>query len=104
MRHRFSAAELEKILDQSAIYMCACPAQVCREIVNLRELWAYQAGCRDRPGNQDTHDLIAAAAERAHEVLEDCLAAILEREGWDRATLTMPPGLRQLREEILAGA
>lgn len=44
MRHRFSAAQLEKILDQSAIYMCACPAQACREILNLRELWVYQAG------------------------------------------------------------
>lgn len=104
MRQRFSAAELEKILDQSAIYMCACPAQVCREILNLRELWSYQAGCRERPGNQDIHDLIAAATERAHDGLEECLAEILAREGWDRATLTMPPGLRRLRDEILAGA
>jgi hypothetical protein len=104
MRERFSAAQLEKILDQSAIYMCACPAQVCREILNLRELWAYQAGCRERPGNQDIHDLIAAATEQAHAGLEQCLSEILDREGWDRETLTMPPGLRQVRDEILAGA
>lgn len=33
--------------------------------------------------------------------MEDCLDQVLEIEGWDRATLKMPEGLRKIRDELI---
>jgi hypothetical protein len=39
---------------------------------------------------------------RTHAEMEQCLGDVLTAEGWDIATLTMPEGLRQLRDDLLA--
>jgi len=57
--------------------MCACPAQVA------------------------THRRIAEAAVRAHAVLEEALDDVLRIEGRDEQSLTMPEGLRALRDSQL---
>lgn len=91
MNKRFSDDELMKIIQQSVIYKCACPAQVCRAIVDTRKLHDYQLQCRN---STDTdymvHEQIQDVAERNHAALEDCLMAVLKLEGWDLESLTMP--------------
>ena len=95
MQERFDAAQVSKVLDQALVYQCACPAQVCRTLFELRELYEYQKNCGNDTGNdQAVHGAIAAATQRAHAVMEDCLAQVLELEGWDLQTLTMPQALR----------
>lgn len=98
---RFSVAQLQAIIEEGAIHMCACPAQVCQQMLSLRELYAYQEQCMGRDGNAEVHEAIAAATRRAYAELEDCLDRILAIEGWDRATLKMPAGLRALRDQAL---
>ena len=101
--HRtFRDEELAHINNQAMIYMCACPAQVSAEIRSLRELIQYQRQCiSNNDSNSAVHKLIAQACEEAHATLERCLAEVLELEGWDRETLEMPSGLRQLRDQFL---
>ncbi len=98
---RFSQAQIESVLEDAAIYMCACPAQVCREILNLRNLYRYQQDCVAGTGDPHVHGLIAAAVVAAHKGMEDCLAAVMEREGWDPVTLRMPDDLREKRDRLI---
>lgn len=99
---RFSADQLERIIDEAAIYMCACPAKVCQQIVELRELYCYQRECVANSGDPAVHNLIATHTAAAIKELEDCLAAVLDLEGWDLVTLRMPPNLRVLRDKQIA--
>lgn len=94
---RFSKIQLQSIIEEATIYMCACPAQVCQQLLSLVALYEYQEQCGERQGNQAVHDSIAASTAIAYAELENCLDRILEIEGWDRATLKMPPGLRKLQ-------
>lgn len=95
MDERFDAAQVSKVLDQALAYQCACPAQVCRTIFELRELYEYQRDCADATDtDREVHGAIAAATAAAHAVMEDCLARVLALEGWDLATLVMPQALR----------
>lgn len=96
MQERFSPSQISKVIDQALLYQCACPAQVCRAIFELRELHEYQLNCaNDTANDRLVHETIAAATARSHELMEECLARILELEGWDLATLTMPASLRK---------
>lgn len=96
MEQRFDSASLSRIIDQALVYQCACPAQVCRTILELRELYDYQRNCgNDGANDRSVHDNIAAATGRAHETMEQCLTEILAIEGWDMANLTMPEALRK---------
>ena len=96
MKERFNASQVSKVIDQALVYQCACPAQVCRAIFELRELHEYQTNCaNDSVNDEVVHNTIALATEKSHELLEDCLARILEIEGWDMATLNMPEGLKK---------
>jgi hypothetical protein len=95
MKERFDAQQVSRILDQSLAYQCACPAQVCRTIFELRELYDYQQHCGNQTDeDQQVHTAIASTTEQAHALMEDCLARVLEIEGWDLATLAMPEKLR----------
>lgn len=102
---RFSDADLEQIVEEAIIYMCACPAQVAAELRRLRELIAYQHHCEIHTTQGEiavaVHRRIAAAAIEAHARMEACLDEVLDLEGWDRATLRMPEGLRRLRMDVL---
>ncbi|WP_226442070.1 hypothetical protein [Quatrionicoccus australiensis] len=102
LQRRFSDQELEQIIEEATIYMCACPGQVAVQLRTLRELFRYQGKCEIEPGNDvAVHQAIAAATIKAYAVMEDCLDQVLELEGWDRATLQMPEGLRRKRAEML---
>jgi hypothetical protein len=91
----FTNAELEKIIEEGAIYMCACPAQVADAIRKVRELYHYQLQCLNDPSNESAvHQAIGCSAIRVHAELQSCMERVLELEAWDRATLTMPPHLR----------
>ena len=100
---QFTDAQLVQIREEAAIYMCACPAQVADALSNLRQLHAYQRNCM-RTGSLllGVHDRIAAATESAHREMEACLEDVLNMEQWDRATLTMPAGLRKKRDDLIA--
>jgi hypothetical protein len=100
---RFTSAELVQIIDEGLVYMCACPAQVADAMRKLRELHRYQLDCLQDPQNASpVHQAIAASTVRAHAQMQECLIQVLELEHWDRATLTMPEGLRQRQlQEIL---
>ena len=99
---RYSNAQLERIAEQGMIYLCACPAQVARQILSARELYDYQRNCvGGGAGDERVHARIAEAARLAHAELERCLDDVLDLEGWDKATLTMPEGLRALRDRSL---
>ncbi|MCW5549737.1 MAG: hypothetical protein KIT44_12305 [Opitutaceae bacterium] len=96
MEERFDTAQISKVIDQALLYQCACPAQVCRAIFELRELHQYQLNCaNDTANDRLVHETIARAAARSHELMEECLAKILTLEQWDMATLTMPASLRK---------
>lgn len=98
---RFSATELAQVINESLVYMCACPAQVASGILSLRELYRYQLACQSDTSNQVlVHQAIAHSTAIAHAEMEACMDQVLLLEGWDRATLTMPPALRarQLKE------
>lgn len=96
MKERYTAAQIGKVIDQALIYQCACPAQVCRAIFELRELFAYQTNCAADPINdRRVHETIALATEQAHELMEQCLERVLKIEQWDLATLDMPAELRK---------
>ena len=98
---RFSDAELQTIMEQGLIYMCACPAQVADGLRKLRELYHYQMGCLENPQNDSlVHTTIAKSVAEAHETLQRCLDEVIALEKWDRSTLEMPPHLRkrQMRE------
>ncbi|PKO63483.1 MAG: hypothetical protein CVU23_10495 [Betaproteobacteria bacterium HGW-Betaproteobacteria-17] len=102
MPTRFSDEQLHRILDEAMIYMCACPAQVASQLQALRALHDYQRTCADNgPLSEQVHARIAAAARQAHAELEQCLDDVLDLEGWDTSTLSMPEGLRQLRDQVI---
>ncbi|OIQ00745.1 MAG: hypothetical protein AUK35_02565 [Zetaproteobacteria bacterium CG2_30_46_52] len=94
---QWTDAQVSTIIDQSLIYQCACPAQVCKEIIGLRQIYAYQKGCINQTDTDElVHQRIADDVAKAHAIMEDCLHAILELEGWDMQTLTMPEDLKKL--------
>ncbi|MBW7894480.1 MAG: hypothetical protein H3C27_05135 [Opitutaceae bacterium] len=96
MKMKFSSAQISKVIDQALVYQCACPAQVCRAIFELRELHEYQLNCaNDGMNDRKVHLTIAEATERSHELMEECLEEVLQIEGWDLDTLTMPETLRK---------
>ena len=96
MKEQFDAAQISKVIDQALVYQCACPAQVCSAIFELRELYEYQMSCaNDSVNDALVHRTIAAATEKSHEVMEECLKKILEIEGWDQVTFTMPQALKK---------
>ena len=100
MKQNFSPSQISRIIDQSLAFECACPAQVCRAIFELRDLHRYQMNCLQGSQNDAlVHQAIADATERSHALMEECLTRVLEIEGWDAATLAMPAQLkaRQLR-------
>lgn len=102
---KFADRELEAIVEEAAIYMCACPGQVAAEIRRLRSLIRYQRECIDGGKTPETvHRTIEDSAREAHALMEACLERVLALEGWDRKTLKMPAGLRKLRDELLDGA
>lgn len=102
LQKKFSNRELEKIVEEAGIYMCACPGQVASEIRGLRSLIRYQRDCIQNSKTQETvHRTIEASAKEAHNVMEACLEQVLEIEGWDRETLKMPVGLRKLRDDLI---
>lgn len=99
---RFGNDQITKILDEAMIYMCACPAQVAKEILNLRELYDYQQNCLASKGAvPGVHERIARATAAAHAEMERCLEDVMRMEGWDLQNLTMPTGLRQRRDELI---
>jgi hypothetical protein len=96
MKRTFTPQQISKVIDQSLIYQCACPAQVSSTIIGLRDLYDYQMNCaRDTANDRAVHETIARATEQAHEVMESCLGEVLTIEGWDPVLLEMPPGLRK---------
>jgi hypothetical protein len=103
LQQRFSDEQLHQIVEEASIYMCACPGQVANELRQLRHLIRYQRDCITEGKTPSlVHQTIEAASQEAHAVMENCLDRVLEIEGWDRATLKMPAGLRKLRDEFLA--
>ena len=102
MKYQFDSFSLSRIIDQALVYQCACPAQVCRSILELRELYDYQRDCaNDSVNDRSVHDTIAEATSLAHETMEQCLERILVIEGWDTTTLTMPESLRKKTAKAL---
>jgi hypothetical protein len=98
----YSKQQLEHVLEEAMIYMCACPAQVAEQLIRLRELFAYQKKCiSDSNLMKDVHTRIAESTRKAHTEMEQCLSEVLQMEGWNPHTLSMPAGLRQLREKII---
>ena len=102
MKQRFNASQISKVIDQALVYQCACPAQVCRAIFELRELYEYQMNCvTDSANDEQVHNTIAIATEKAHEIMEACLSEILEIEGWDKVSFTMPEALKKKKAKTI---
>ena len=99
MEHLYSAKQLELIINEATIYICACPAQVAENVRKLRHLYEYQQNCIARNSsdmNKEVHARIAQATVEAHCVMEACLHDILRAEGWNQETLKMPEELREV--------
>lgn len=103
LENKFSALQLAIINDQAALYTCACPVHVSMQITNLRKLFDYQKMCMDLDSSSESenivdiavHQKIAEVTKKAHQLMEQCLDEILDMEGWDRAKLEMPAGIRK---------
>jgi hypothetical protein len=99
--NKFSAYQLAVINEQAALYTCACPIHVSLQIANLRKLFDYQKECManetaaDNEIQLQVHRRIAEVTKQAHQLMEQCLDEILDLEGWDRSTMSMPTGLRK---------
>jgi hypothetical protein len=105
LQKRFTDQQLETIVEEATIYMCACPAQVAEQIRQLRQMIRYQKDCETQQSTDSrVHRAIARSGLQAHDILEDCMDEILDIEGWDRTTLRMPEGLRRLRDVLIAGS
>lgn len=101
MKTKFSDQQLSTILDQSLIYQCACPAQVAKHLIELRDLYAFQQSCLNQTETDTAvHQRIASSAEGAHDTLEECLEAVLMLENWDMKTLRMPSTLQKTLRAI----
>jgi hypothetical protein len=99
----FDSSQLARIIEEAMIFQCVCPAQVAQHIFSLRELYRYQYSCSmTRSEDFGVHARIMESVQRTHAEMEQCLSDVLIAEGWDIATLTMPEGLRQLRDDLLA--
>ena len=99
---RYTYQQLEQILEEAMAYMCACPAQVSEQLLQLRKLFEYQNACITKsPLMADVHRRIASATRIAHTEMEQCLSEVMVMEGWDLETLTMPNNLRELREKTI---
>lgn len=95
MKQQFTSQQINRVMTQSLDYQCACPAQVCGAIVDLREVYDYQSNCiASTVTDVKMHEAIAAAASQAHEILESCLKQVLDMEGWDPETLNLPEALK----------
>ena len=102
MKEQFDPSQISRIIDQSLVYQCACPAQVCRAIFELRELYRFQIACiNDSHNDVQVHRAIAETAEKSHALMEECLTRVLEIEGWDRVTLEMPEQLKARQRKSL---
>ena len=102
---QYTNAQIEKIRDQGFIYVCACPSQVSEQIAHLRRLFKYQKNCISNGEallDLKTHELIAEATSKAHDIMQTCLHDVLIHENWDLETLEMPENLRQLLEKTLS--
>ena len=95
---KYTDEQIDKIRQEGFIYTCACPSQVSEQIAYLRKLFSYQGNCitsGESLLDTKTHELIAEATFRAHEIMQQCLEDVLIHEKWDLETLDMPEGLRQ---------
>jgi hypothetical protein len=93
---QYTDAQLSHIIDQCLIYQCACPAQVVKHLIGLRDLYAYQENCLNQTDTDvAVHQRIAVDTARAHAVMEECLRAVLLLEQWDMDTLQMPTSLQK---------
>jgi hypothetical protein len=96
--NKFTALQLAIINEQAALYTCACPVHISMQISNLRKLFDYQKACMEMPAESDVHlqvhQRIAEVTKQTHQLMEQCLDEILDMEGWDRAKLEMPAGIR----------
>jgi hypothetical protein len=102
MKEQFDPSQISRIIDQSLVYQCACPAQVCRAIFELRDLYRYQMECiNDSRNDVLVHRAIADVAEKSHALMEECLTRVLEIEGWDPATLVLPEQLKAKQRKAL---
>lgn len=102
MNETYSALQLSTIIDRSLVYQCACPAQVCRTLLELRDLFDYQIHCRDlSTTDRDVHAAIAKATASAHAEMERCLDEVLRLEGWNRETLELPEQLRASGKRVV---
>lgn len=96
LEQQFSDYQIKYILEQSIVYSCACPAQVCKAILQERELFAYQAKCLNlTTTDAAVHRTIAESVQAVHRVMEHCLVEVLKLEGWDMETLVMPEALQK---------
>jgi hypothetical protein len=96
MQHQFQPSQINKLIEHSLAYQCACPAQVGKAILELRDLYRYQMECLiDTANDVQIHRAIAEATEKAHALMEACMARVLHIEGWDLETLEPPPQIKR---------
>ncbi len=94
MEIRFSNEAITKILDQPMIYRWPCTAQICKNINELRSLFAYQAGCLNfTDTNKAVQKCIVEAVKSSHTEMEKCLEDTLCIGGWGMETYQMPEAL-----------
>ncbi|OIQ86899.1 hypothetical protein GALL_312310 [mine drainage metagenome] len=98
----YTEAQLVKIIDEALIHMCACPAQVANQILQLRKLYRYQLDCeQDNAEQTEVHQTIGLSTTVCHAELERCLGRVLEVVGWDLDTPAMPESLRKSRDDLM---
>lgn len=96
MNYRFSDDVITHIIEQSIIYTCACPAQICKAINEQRTLFKFQQRCLNLTDTDKiVHELIANVVRTTHAQLEQCLDDVLCLEDWDMETFQMPENMQK---------
>lgn len=73
-RQSYSNEDVTRILEQVLLHQCACPSQLCRMVLGLRELLQYERDCLDHTSTDvQVHQTIEQAAGQCLEIMEACL-------------------------------
>ncbi len=93
---RFSDEILQRILEQSMVHSCACPAQVCTQLKAQRSLFKYQQNCLNQTDTDEkVHRVIAETVIENHKLMEECLEEVVRLEGWNMETYEMPKDIKK---------
>jgi len=92
---RFSEAQLRHIQDEAIMYSCGCPEELSEVLMQLRHVRTLMDDCLDTASTDpNTHARVLSMLAIVTPHIEACLGDILESEGWNMETFSLPPAVK----------